>query len=127
MRQRNGTAPVSRSPEAVHQGTTWDHRAADLCMNHVLTLPRQTEPTVTEETFGREGILFFRDAGGTETTGMGGGLHKEITYSDVVFVPATCLFEPSVMWNEEHGGSRRDDNPLEQSRCTNCQKPFAHY
>lgn len=99
MRQRNGTAPVARSPEAVHQGTTWDHRAADLCMNHVLTSLRQTAPTLTEETFGREDILFFspRDAGGTETTGMGGGLHKEITYSDVVFIPATCLFQPSAM------------------------------
>lgn len=98
MRQRNGTAPVARSPEAVHQGTTWDHRAADLCMNHVLTLPRQTEPTLTEETFGREDILFFFvTPGERRQQGMGGGLHKEITYSDVVFVPATCLFEPSVM------------------------------
>ncbi len=34
---------------------------------------------------------FFHDAGGTETTGMGGGLHKEIIYSNVVFIPATCL------------------------------------
>ena len=39
-------------------------------------------------------ILCFHDAG---ATGMGGGLHKEITYSYVVFVPATCLFEPSAM------------------------------
>lgn len=29
--------PVAGSPEAVRQGTTWDHRAPDLCMNHVLT------------------------------------------------------------------------------------------
>lgn len=64
MRQRNGTAPVARSPEAVHQGRTWDHRAADLCMNHVLTLPRQTEPTLTEETFGQEDILFLTRPGG---------------------------------------------------------------
>ncbi len=94
MQQRNGMAPVARSPEAVHQGTTWDHRAADLCMNHVLTLLRQTEPTLTEETFGREDISFSRRGGS-------GGLHKEITYSDVVFIAATCLFEPSVMETEE--------------------------
>lgn len=81
-------------------------------MNHVLTLLRQTEPTVTEETFGREDILFFCDAG---TTGMGGDLHKEITHSDVVFIPDTCLFEPSVMWNEEHGENRRDRNTLKQN------------
>lgn len=66
-------APVARSPEAVHQGTTWDHRAADLCMNHVLASPRQTEATLTEETFGREDILFFPDAEGKDTTGTGGG------------------------------------------------------
>lgn len=28
--------PVAGSPEAEHQGTTWDHRAAGLCMSHVL-------------------------------------------------------------------------------------------
>lgn len=46
---------------------------------------------------------------------MGGGLNKDITYSDVVFVAATCLFEPSVMWNKEHGENRKDSNPLKQS------------
>lgn len=97
MRQRNGTAPVARSPEAVHQGRTWDHRAADLCMNHVLTLQRQTEPTLTEETFVQEDILFSRGRGEKESTGMGEGLDKEITYSGVVFRPATCLLQPSVM------------------------------
>lgn len=36
--------------------------------------------------------FFFRDAAGTVTTGMGGGHHKEITYSDVVFIPVpVCL------------------------------------
>lgn len=59
MRQRNGAAPGARSPEAARRGTTWDHRAADLCMNHVLAAPRQTEQTLTEETFGQEDILFF--------------------------------------------------------------------
>lgn len=39
----------------------------------------------------------FRNVGGMETAGLGGEFHKDITYSDVVFVPATCLFEPSVM------------------------------
>lgn len=97
MRQRNGTALVARSLEAVHQGTTWDHRAADLCMNHVLTLLRQTEPTFTEETFVREDVLFFLILG-EQGTRMGGGHHKEIMYSDVVvFIPATFLFEPAVM------------------------------
>lgn len=38
----------------------------------------------------------FHEAGGKESTGMGGGLHKDITYSGVVVIPATCLFEPSV-------------------------------
>lgn len=32
-------------------------------MNHVLTLLRQTEPTLTEETFGQEDILFFMRLG----------------------------------------------------------------
>lgn len=64
MHQRNGTAPVARSPEAVHQGTTWDHRAADLCMNHVLTLQRQTEPTLTEETLDGKTSSFCCDCRG---------------------------------------------------------------
>lgn len=71
MRQRNGTAPVASSPEAVHRGRTWDHRAADLCMNHVLTLQRQTEPTLTEETFGQEDILFSTRPGGKGVNGGG--------------------------------------------------------
>lgn len=32
-------------------------------MNHVLALLRQTEPTLTEETFGQEDILFFTRLG----------------------------------------------------------------
>lgn len=31
--------PVAGSPEAERQGTTWDHRAAGLCMSHVLSFP----------------------------------------------------------------------------------------
>lgn len=42
-------------------------------------------------------FFFFSDVRGMETTGMGGGLNKGITYSDAVFMPATCLSEPSVM------------------------------
>ncbi|KAF3688387.1 hypothetical protein EXN66_Car004059 [Channa argus] len=37
------------------------------------------------------------DVGGMETTVKGGGFHKDITYSNDVFIPATCLFEPSVI------------------------------
>lgn len=29
--------PVAGSPEAERRGTTWDHRAAGLCMSHVLS------------------------------------------------------------------------------------------
>lgn len=48
--------PVAGSPEAERRGTTWDHRAAGLCMSHVLVFARQTEATLTEETFRREDI-----------------------------------------------------------------------
>lgn len=41
-RQHNGAAPVAGSPEAARRGTTWDHRAAGLCMTHVLALRWQT-------------------------------------------------------------------------------------
>lgn len=71
MRRRNGTTPVAGSPEAAHRGTTWDHRAADLCMNHVLTSRRQTEPTLTDEAFGQEDILFL-ETRRTGTEGMHG-------------------------------------------------------
>lgn len=82
MRRRNGAAPVSTSPQAERRGTTWDHRAADLCMNHVLTLPGQTEPAVTEETFrtGRRPLISFRP-------------HKDITYPRVHsrYLPAAAV------------------------------------
>lgn len=59
--QHNGVAPVARSPEAAHRGTTWDYRAADLCMNHVLTLPRQTGADVNRGDIwmGKHPLFFF--------------------------------------------------------------------
>lgn len=71
-------APVAGSPEAVHQGTTWDHRAADLCMNHVLASPRQTETTLTEETFGQEDILFIVVLGDRRQQGWAEALTKTL-------------------------------------------------
>lgn len=73
MRRRNGTAPLARSPEAARRGRTWDHRAAGLCMNHVLTLPKA------------DGVRT-----GRRPEREGGGLPGDMTYS------GTCLFEPSV-------------------------------
>lgn len=71
MRLRYGTAPVARSPEAVHRGRTWDHRAADLCMNHVLTSPRQTEPDVSRGDIRTGRHPLFHEAGGDAVSGDG--------------------------------------------------------
>lgn len=93
-------APVATSPEAVHQGRTWDHRAADLCINHVLTSQRQTETALTQEMLGWRNILvfiFYRDVEGIEMTGMGYGLNEDIITAHHSFIPATWLPVPSVI------------------------------
>ena len=64
----------------------------------------------TEQTFRQDHIL-VEQRGNRDNKGW--AFTKEITYSDVVFIPDTCLFEPSVRWNEEHGENRMDNNQLE--------------
>lgn len=63
---------------------------------------------LAEETFGQEDILvffFFINQGGPD---------RDITYSGVVSIPATCLSPPSVMWKQEHTVGR-EVHPMEQS------------
>lgn len=122
-RRRNGTGSGSRITGG---GASGDNLGSPCCwfMHEPCARFAETDGDDVNRGDIRTGRHpLYRGAGGSPSTGMGGGPHKDITYSDVVFIPATCLFEPSVMWNEEHGGDRRDNNPVEQSHHPDALNP----
>lgn len=62
--------PVAGSPEAERRGTTWDHRAAGLCMSHVLSFSETDGDDINRGDIqtGRHPCL--------QQAGDGGGLTK---------------------------------------------------
>lgn len=99
-RRHNGAAPVAGSAPAARQGTTWDHRAADLCMNHVLS-PAQTHGA----DISGAAVLVLAAPGDDrrrqETTGDDRRRDRDITYS------GTCLLPPSVTADDGQVRERR--------------------
>lgn len=116
---RNGTAPVARSPQALHRGTTWDHRCCWFMHEPCARQPRQTAPCYQRRHCDRETALFLWCSG----NGENGGKEASTKNFHILMVrlylsvPAIC----PVKWEQLAAGLRwihhpHDNTPQAQSR-----------